>query len=232
LKARLTEITEVLLAERLLTSFDSQKYVDWAVDLIALGYESENLFILAGLDNEDTLVREKYFGHVIRELNLDVTIDILFLLDKYALYIAEKIIGKKIMPLVGLGIFQDIVRASDYDEKYCFFMDLQEDIDVLTDFNFTIFNTGLNKENKEQYVLEEFKIFYESSKINNCDVYNFCFCNKCGAVGKPKLRTKYQFKKPYKYSAWACSECSSDDVDFSQSAKWKIIEYVKSASKG
>ena len=55
------ELTLEILAERALTQFDSKKLVDWAVKVLELGYESENLFVLAGLDNDPTEERENYF---------------------------------------------------------------------------------------------------------------------------------------------------------------------------
>jgi hypothetical protein len=46
------ELTLEVLGEKLLTQFDSKKLVEWAVSALKLGCESENLFILAGLDDE------------------------------------------------------------------------------------------------------------------------------------------------------------------------------------
>ena len=45
-------LTNDILAERLLTQFNSKRYVEWAENLMQLGYESENLFILAGLSGK------------------------------------------------------------------------------------------------------------------------------------------------------------------------------------
>ncbi len=50
----LEELTLEILAERALTQFDSKKLVNWAVKVLELGYESENLFVLAGLDYDTT----------------------------------------------------------------------------------------------------------------------------------------------------------------------------------
>ena len=46
----LQELTLNILAERILTKFDSKQLVKWAIEVILLGYESENLYVLAGLD--------------------------------------------------------------------------------------------------------------------------------------------------------------------------------------
>ena len=44
----LEALTTNIFAEKILTQFDSKKYIDWAINVMELGYESENLFILAG----------------------------------------------------------------------------------------------------------------------------------------------------------------------------------------
>ena len=57
----LEELTLEIYAERVLTYFESKHLVVWAVNVLALGYESDNLYILAGLDNAHTEEREIYF---------------------------------------------------------------------------------------------------------------------------------------------------------------------------
>jgi len=58
--------TEIIIAEKLFPNFNNIKYVDWAITLMEKGYENENLYILAGLDNDDIEKREKYFSNRIR----------------------------------------------------------------------------------------------------------------------------------------------------------------------
>ena len=81
--------TEILFAERLFPNFDNIKYVDWAISLMQKGFENEKLFILAGLENDDTPTREKYFNNVITEMNFNVNDDKTFLLDCYAIHVAN-----------------------------------------------------------------------------------------------------------------------------------------------
>ncbi len=57
----LEELTLEIYGERALTYFDSKHLVVWAVNVLSLGYESDNLYILAGLDNAFTEERESYF---------------------------------------------------------------------------------------------------------------------------------------------------------------------------
>ncbi|WP_207518340.1 hypothetical protein, partial [Flavobacterium psychrophilum] len=87
------EETEILLAKILLSNFDSKNYVDWAISVIESGIESNSLFILAGLDDEDTEIREKYFRKVVEELKIEINYEDFALLQNYAKFIAEKVIN-------------------------------------------------------------------------------------------------------------------------------------------
>jgi hypothetical protein len=64
----LQELTLNILAERALTQFDSKKLVDWSVQVLELGFENKNLYILAGLDFDSTEEREKYFWESLKDL--------------------------------------------------------------------------------------------------------------------------------------------------------------------
>ncbi|QIH32769.1 hypothetical protein [Sphingobacterium sp. DR205] len=44
---RLEELTLEIYAERALTYFESKHLVAWAVNVLTLGYESDNLYVLA-----------------------------------------------------------------------------------------------------------------------------------------------------------------------------------------
>lgn len=227
------EETIILLAKKLLSNFDSKNYVNWAVSILENGTESENLYILAGLDNEDKEIREKYFTKVIEELNIDVNLDDFSLLENYAKFVAKNVINGKFSQSIGLIEMNKIVIKSDYDSKYIDFFELDEDLDYLKYSESTIFNYELSRENKEEFILEEFKLFLEIEdlKIEN-KIREYSICKKCNHIGKPKLKTQYQLKKPFKYSVWKCEKCNSKEVEHfnSQSAKRKIINNIKHIS--
>ena len=103
--------------------------------------------------------REKYFGKTIQELNFNIEIEKGLLFNTYSNFVATQVINKKISPFKGIGIFEEIVRASDYEEKYMRFIDLDEDLHYMQINGTTIFNAGLTKENKEEFIIEEFKSF-------------------------------------------------------------------------
>lgn len=72
----LEEITLEILAERALFQADSKKLVYWAISVLELGYDSENLYILAGLDHEGTEEREEYFWRSIIFQNTKFSSDV------------------------------------------------------------------------------------------------------------------------------------------------------------
>ncbi|GEM51577.1 hypothetical protein [Empedobacter brevis] len=55
------ELTITVLAKRFIYPFESSDLVKWSIEILKLEVESTDLYILAGLDHENTLVREKYF---------------------------------------------------------------------------------------------------------------------------------------------------------------------------
>ena len=224
------EITYQLLAEKSLTYFDSQKYVDWAVALLENGFESESLIILAGLDSYGTEEKEKYFWKSVDELNIKIEKQDFELIEDYAIFVAKQVVEGKINPMTGLNKMVNIVCATDYSSEYITFYELEEDIDSLNYSGTAIFNTGLILENKEEYVKEEFKLFLEMKELQIDKVLkDKSYCLKCNKFELPILRTKYQLKKPYKYQIWTCKNCGSNKLEHSNNhnTKKRIIEMSK-----
>ena len=222
--------TLLLLAKKILPHFDSKNYVDWALCIIENGTECENLYILAGLDNEEREIREKYFAKVIKELNIDINLSDFLLLENYAKFVAENVISGKLSQSKGLIEMNKIVVKSDYDIKYFDFFQLDEDLDYLKYSESTISNYELSKDNKEEFILEEFRLFLEIEKLKvREEIREYSICAKCNHIGKPKLKTEYQLKSPIKYKIWKCEKCNSKEIEHfnSQSGKRKIINKIK-----
>lgn len=228
------EETYKLLAQRLLTYFDSKKFVDWAMILLQNGYESESLIILAGLDNDTTEVREKYFWQTITELQLDINATDFELIENYAIYIAKSVIDNQLNPFSGLTVMQDIVRESDYSKRFIQFFDLDEDIDYLKYDNRTIFNPGLTLENTESFIKKEFELFLEAERLKITDeTRELSYCQKCKTIAKPKLKNKFRLQKPHNIQIWVCRKCGSDKLDHfsTQIGKEIILKEIKNATQ-
>lgn len=218
------------LAQSLLSNADSSHLVDWAFKLLEKGYESESLLILAGLNNDTTQEREKYFWKSIEELKIDIKKPDLELIENYAIYIATEVCEERICPQDGLTRMQDVIKKTEYDSKYMQFYDLAEDIDYLDCCGETIFNIGLTQENKNQFIKAEFELFLEAEKLQIEDTTREkSICDNCGKITKPKQKTKYQLKKPYKYYIWVCGNCGSTKIEHfsNQNGKCKVLQAIK-----
>jgi hypothetical protein len=190
------EITYRLLAEKYMTYFDSQKYVDWAVALLENGLESDSLIILAGLDFYPTEEKEKYFWESIRELGIKIEKSDLELVDYYADFVVQQVLEDKINPMIGLSKMLDVVRATDYSSKYIQFYEIDEDIDCLNYSQTIIFNTGLTLDNKEEFVKEEFQLFLEMNQLQIDDsLRSKSYCLNCSKLVEPVLKKKHQLRK-------------------------------------
>lgn len=219
-----------ILAERALTQFDSKKLVNWAVKVLELGYESENLFILAGLDYDTTEEREEYFWKSIDDLKLDVEKTEDELIKKYALTIANKAIRKEISIDYAFRQMLKIVSASQYDSRYISFYEIDEDLDYLSYNNSVLFNSGLTLENSKDFILEELKIFVQMEELKlPKDERSKCYCETCKKLNLPITKNKYQLAKPYKYMIWTCGLCGSVKLKFNNNHEVKkmIIKEFK-----
>lgn len=213
LRNKVQEETNKLLAQRVLTHFDSYKLIDWAIFMMANGFDSESLIILAGLDSELTEEREEYFWKTVEELQLDVNQTDFELIEDYAVFVAESVINRSIKPKNGLEIMQDIVRSTDYSKKYVQFFKIDEDLDYLKYDNYTIYNTGLTLKNAESFIYREFELFLETEKYKIDDkTRELAYCRHCDKVEKPKLKTKRNWIGKVKYQVWVCGNCESRGI--------------------
>lgn len=220
-----TKFTYQLLGHRLLSWYDSKILVDWAVKLLENGYDSESLEILAGLDNDDTETREKYFWKSITELDINIEKEKIDLIKFYVDNLVEEVISGSVSPKYGLQMMSEVARKTDYNEKFMQFFMLDEDVDYLNYSGQALLINGLTKENVNEYILNEFKLYRKLQSGDYSEYYDKAMCNNCGRIMKPKLLTKYQLKKPFSYQIYACEFCSSTDIDSfsSQTGKEKII---------
>ncbi len=226
----LEELTLEIYAERALTYFDSKHLVTWAINILTLGYESNNLYILAGLDNASTEEREIYFWKSIADLKLNTEESEEDIIENYALNIAKKAIRKEVSIEYAFEQMLKIVSASEYDYRYIAFYEIDEDLDYLKYDNSTLLNNGLTLENSKEFILEEMKIFVEmeSLKIPR-ELRGKCYCETCKNLTNPITRNKFQLKKPFRYTVLACGICGSDKLKYSSNhdVKWRIIEQSK-----
>lgn len=225
------KLTYQILGRRLLTWFDSKVLVDWAVNLLKNGFNTESLLILAGLDYADTEEREKYFWKAVDELNLNIDINKSKneLINFYVESLTDEVLSGNVSATYGLKMMCEVVRETDYDPKYMQFYLLDDEIDYLNYDGHALFTPELIKINQEEYIINEFKLLKKISDGDYSAYYDKAICNDCGQIMKPRLITKYQFKKPFSYQVYVCEYCKSEKIDTfsSQIGREKIIEKLK-----
>ncbi len=222
--------TYKVLGQRILSPFNSIELVNWSVKLLENGYESESSIILAGLDKDSTEEREKYFWKSIVELNIETAKTDSELVEYYLENISEES-DKGIKTATDLiSAMRNVLLWSGYDSKYYQFIALDEDVDYLENYGGVIYNTGLRLENKDQFIKDELKLFLEIERLKIDDATREkSICNFCGEITKPKLKNKYQLKRPCKYQTYVCGNCGSEKIEHfsTQNGKRKIIERIK-----
>jgi hypothetical protein len=218
----LQEITYYLLGKQIFTHIDSKDYVDWAVQVLENGFDSENIRILAGLDNSDTEERLRYFQKSLDDLNIHIPTDQNEILKDFTTRLANNVIAGLESPKAGLKIMLDIVRASDYSARFMQFMDLDEDIDYVMYSGAPLFNSGLQKDNIDEMIVNEFKLFLqiESSDYN---IRELSYCKHCEKVMKAELKRNFSILKANRYNYWCCSICGSKDLIHGSSQEGKIM---------
>jgi hypothetical protein len=201
-----------------------RKFVDWAVDLLQKGFETENILILASMDNYPTEEIEGYFWKCVNDLNLKLKKSDFELFDDFAIYIANSVLKKEIKPKEGLKIMNYIVISSDYSIKYIPFLNLDEDLISLKNGYGTIFNSFGETDNIEEIIIEEFKLFLKAENLNLADKYQgFAYCQDCNTLNEPKIKQKKNWLGKVKYVYLVCSLCKSKNLEYATTQKGKRL---------
>jgi RNase P subunit RPR2 len=223
------KLTYQVLGQRLLPTYDSKILVDWAIKLLESGFDSESLEILAGLDNDDTEIREKYFWKATKELSINTDQQEIDLINFYVDNLVNEVISGSVTPKYGLQMMCYVAGITDYNERFIQFYMLEEELDSLNYTGQSETMNGLTIENADNCIVEEFKLYKKLQAGDYSEYYNKAVCNNCGKIMTPKLKSKIQFKRPFRYHVFVCEFCNSVDIyDFStQIGKAKIIKMLE-----
>jgi hypothetical protein len=224
----LQEITYYLFGKQIFTRIDSKDYVNWAMQALENGFDSENIRILAGLDYSDTEERLKYFQKSLVDLNLQMPSDQNEILKDFTIKLANNVIEGLEAPRTGLKIMLDIVIASDYSARFIQFMDLDEDIDCFIYTGVPLFNSDINKDNIEEMIINEFKLFLQI-EASDLKIREMAYCNQCSKSMNLVLKKNFSIFKSKQYNYWSCSNCGSKDLihGTSQKGKMMILNTIK-----
>lgn len=207
-KIDLQQELDLLLADRLLSGFfDGQKCIDWAISLMQRDYQSDNLYILAGLDNNEGLSIEHYLEKSIDDFGLLANRDEEKLFRLYISDIAHQVINEQIEPSKGLQMIENIrIQSFEFD----FIIDinqfsyLSEDISLLGEYQ--LFYIGLTQENIDEVIVDEMKMYLLAQSKGLGNVIDLIYCKECNDFTYSEYKEKGWLLKR---GGWYCEKCNS-----------------------
>jgi len=158
--------TAEILAFKVLNRQIDKIWIEWAVDMLMTGYETEHLIILAG-ENEpfNQFYMQKLTNKVFEELNLDYT-DTEIIIKEYASYLINKSFDNEISCFDVLTTLKDLCIELDYERYLYDFYSLyfaKEDL-LYTELQY--YWDGATRENIEQIIIDYFKKWKSSYPVN------------------------------------------------------------------
>lgn len=162
---KLVESTYEIIARKHLNKSVDEKWSTWAVDMMILGYETEYLVELAGIEKPfNQFELKELTDKVFEELNLDYKNQ-----DKvvtnYVTYLAKEVLNKKRDLLKTLREIKDLCIAFDYDSKIYDFYSLyfaKEDLNYDT---VQWYWNGADRSNIDQICVDHFKKWMDKYEL-------------------------------------------------------------------
>ena len=197
---------EAIVADRY--SFNKNAYAEFAFFLIDKNIESENIYILAGLDNSSYEDKMHYFDLVLTELGLiiDKNVDFDFI---YAKSIAYQVISGIMEPIIGIRLLGKHYLSSN-NRLYFEFLEISDAIDLLDEGHELV--QGMRKENIEEYIKHNFELFLEFFDLVLPEhFYKQAYCKKCLLRIIPEQKKERKGFFGEKYIIQYCPYCKSKE---------------------
>ena len=156
------ELTISTLAKRFLHLFDSIELVNWSIEILKLGYESDDLYILAGLNKEDTIVIENYFFKILEDLHFIID-DKDSILKEYAFYVSKNFINNVLTQDTAINTMYHIYSELDYDLDLEIFYQITIDLEILEDIGYSPY-VNITLDNKDEFIFKKFQEYYSKYK--------------------------------------------------------------------
>jgi RNase P subunit RPR2 len=179
--------------------------INLAFELLDNNVETENVYILAGLHEDEYYDIKKNFLNILNDLNISIDINDKYLGIKYLSLIAGEVINGKIDPIDAVKELSGYNEYVFYDKYFIYdeYNELMENINLLRDGNISII-PGMDKKNIKEYIKHHFELFITAQEIGMPKgIYGEAYCKKCRKRVRPKLVRKL-FKRCYE---WKCPEC-------------------------
>ena len=135
--------------------FIDEGWIDWAIEMMEAGFESENLYMLAGTTRPyNQFELQDLTTKVLKDLGLDYC-DTELTMKNYVYYLIKTSLNDPATFLNTLRILSDICRELDYDKSYMDFYLLYYAKDELKDFDEQFYWNGANRNNIDLIIIEK-----------------------------------------------------------------------------
>ena len=160
--------TTAIFGKRAMSQISADVYIDWAMEMLTQNFDSRHLRILAGLGRKTTSASEAedYFLRCMRELNLSVPNSEKAIMA-YACETAQEIVDGKISGKQGVGKMFQFCLATDYDQGFAIWLELDDALDNLLQGDYPYTYESATLENFEIIAKQEAEKFIDlmASKI-------------------------------------------------------------------
>ena len=147
--------TKAIFGKRALYQLPASDYVDWAVEMLVRGHDSDSLRILAGLGPPaSSSEAEGYFLRSARELGLRIP-DSAGAVRAYACEIARGLVEGRLDAREAVRALYRICLATEYDRDYLIWLRLDDALDSLLSGGYAYTYESATLENFEEVARQE-----------------------------------------------------------------------------
>lgn len=144
----------------------AEDWIDWALEMMMAGFESEHLIELAGISPQTNRFQlDDVINKTLKELSLDKTTNEQ-IINGYVYYLISEAIDQKSSTKKVLRELRDLCQFRDYDKKLFPFYLLYYAHDELETLDVQYYWEGAEKQNIDAIIFDEFqrlKMEYETS---------------------------------------------------------------------
>ncbi|GAB3013906.1 hypothetical protein GCM10027051_16470 [Niabella terrae] len=150
-----------ILMKKAFNSDIDEDWAEWALEMMEAGYESGNLYILAGITKPyNQFELQELTDKVLADLNLQIN-DRLQTIRNYVYYIISKTINQPTSYLTTLGEIKDICIGLDMDSEYMSFYLLYFAKDDLNESENQWYWDGADRSNIDKIIYETFQKYMD-----------------------------------------------------------------------
>jgi len=158
--------TAEILAFKVLNRDIDKAWIEWGIDMLMVGYESEHSLILAGQSEPfDQFEMQDLAGRVLTDLQLEYS-DKTRIINHYVLFFVEKSLNEEIDAFNVLNILKDICIELDYRVNLYDFYSLYYAKEDLIDSGNQWYWDSANRENIDD-IIRDYFIAWRTKYLQN-----------------------------------------------------------------